>query len=227
MRNGSERTHDLVSERLTCRQRVGLTVAVVALSLTMNPVNRQVRFWVGDHLLHGRLAPWLEKSLVMMTFATLFWGGLGWLLLGRKGLGLQAPSAPRQAWGVAVVSGLGLFILLIPTLALCHALAWQLRPDPLGAVVDLVSNFGEELMGRGAILGLLTFALGAQRRWLAAMIQGALFCQGHWHYPAPLIALVFIGGVTWSLMTLRYRSILPAVISHDIVDVVAATFLKG
>jgi membrane protease YdiL (CAAX protease family) len=212
---------------LTCRQRVGLTGAIVALALTMNPVNRQVRFWVRDQLLEGRLPPWLEKTTVMVTFATLFWGLLGWLLIGRKGLGLRAPERPREAWLMSVVVGLVLMALLVPALALSHVLGWQLRLDPLGNVADLVSNFEEELVGRGAILGLLSLALGRKLRWLAAIIAGALFCQGHWHYPAPLIVLVFIAGTAFSLLTIRYRSIWPAVISHDIVDVIGDIFLKS
>jgi membrane protease YdiL (CAAX protease family) len=213
--------------RLTASQRGGLTMAIVALALTTNAVNRDVRFWVREQLLQGRLPPWLEKSLIMATFATLFWGVLGWLLLGRRGLGLQAPARPREAWTAAVVTGCGFIVLLIPALALSHALAWQFRVDWLAIVADLVTNFEEELVGRGAILGLLLVALGPERRWLAATIQGALFCQGHWHYPAPLIVVVFLAGTTYSLMTIRYRSIFPAVLSHDVVDVIGGTFLES
>lgn len=212
---------------LTTRERVGLTLAIVALSLTINPVNRQVRFWVRDQLFGGGVPYWLDNMLIMIAFQTLFWGTVGFLILGRRGLGLAAPTRPREAWLVSLLSGLALVGLVVPALALSGALVWQFKFNLLLDVANLVSNFEEELIGRGAILGLLRVVLGAKRGWLASLIQGALFCQGHEHYPLPLLLVVFVGGVLWCSMTIRYGSILPAWGSHMVADVVGDLLLKN
>ena len=212
---------------LTTRERVGLTLAIVALALTINPLNRQVRFWVRDQLLGGGVPYWLDNMLIMIAFQTLFWGTVGFLLLGRRGLSLTAPTRPREAWLVSLLSGLALVALLVPALALSGALVWQFKFDLLVDVANLISNFEEELVGRGAILGLLLVVLGPKRGWLASLIQGALFCQGHEHYPLPLLLVVFVGGVLWCRMTIRYRSILPAWGSHMVADVVGGLILKS
>lgn len=211
----------------TTRERVGLTLAIVALSLTINPVNRQVRFWVRDQLLGGGVPYWLDNMLIMVAFQTLFWGTIGFLLLGRVGLGLTAPTRPREAWLASLLSGLALVGLLVPALALSGALVWQFKFDTLLNVANLISNFEEELIGRGAILGLLLVVLGPKRVWLASLLQGTLFCQGHEHYPLPLLLVVFVGGVLWCWMTIRYKSILPAWGSHMVADVVGGLILKG
>lgn len=212
---------------LTTRERVGLTLAIVALSLTINPLNKAVRFWVRDQLLGGGVPYWLDNMLIMIAFQTLFWGTIGFLLLGRVGLGLTAPTRPREAWMVSLWSGLALVGLLVPALALSGALVWQFKFDLLVNIANLVSNFEEELIGRGAILGLLLLALGPKRSWLASLIQGALFCQGHEHYPLPLLLVVFVAGVLWCWMTIRYRSILPAWGSHMVADVVGGAILRS
>jgi membrane protease YdiL (CAAX protease family) len=95
------------------------------------------------------------------------------------------------------------------------------------SIANVVSNFEEELVSRGAILGLLLVALGRDRAWLASLIGGALFCQGHLHYPLPMLLVVFVAGVLWCGMTIRYRSILPAWGSHMVADVIGGLILKS
>jgi membrane protease YdiL (CAAX protease family) len=218
---------EAASAQLRTRERIGLTLVIVALALTINPVNREVRFWVRDQFLGGGVPFWLDNMLIMVTFQALFWGSVGLLLLGRRGAGLAWPDRPREAWLVSVLSGLTLVGLIVPALALSGALVWQFKIDVLVSVANLISNFEEELIHRGVILALLLVALGRNRAWLASVIEGALFCQGHHHYPLPLLLAVFVAGVLWCWMTIRYSSIWPAWGSHMVADVVGGLLLKS
>jgi membrane protease YdiL (CAAX protease family) len=72
----------------------------------------------------------------------------------------------------------------------------------------------------------LVLVLGRQRTWPAAVISALLFCQGHLHYPAPLIAAVFVAGLTWAWLTIRYRSLWPAWLSHTLADAIVDNLFK-
>jgi membrane protease YdiL (CAAX protease family) len=59
------------------------------------------------------------------------------------------------------------------------------------------------LAGLVSGLGLTALVMAA----LAALISAVLFCQGHLHYPPLLVATVFVAGLVWAWMTIRYRSL--------------------
>jgi membrane protease YdiL (CAAX protease family) len=111
-----------------------------------------------------------------------------------------------------------LTLLVLAILAALGALAWNPHPDWPVMFANLVSNFYEEFIFRGVILGLLLKVLDGQRTWLAAVLSAVLFCQGHHHYPAALLTAVFVAGLTWAWLTIRYRSLWPAWVSHTLAD---------
>ena len=201
------------------RARAGLTIAIVALAIALNPLNHQTRVWLRDDVVGG-VPFWLDHLLFMVTLMVVVWGLIGFLLLGPRELALGLPERPREAWLVALVSGLALTAL---TVAVASALgALKMAPHPNWPVLfaNFVSNFYEEFIYRGAILGLLAKVLGRQHPWPAALISAALFCQGHLHYPLALVAVVFVAGLAWAGMTIRYRSLWPAWVSHTLADAI-------
>jgi membrane protease YdiL (CAAX protease family) len=92
---------------------------------------------------------------------------------------------------------------------------------------NFASNFYEEFIFRGVILGLLLKVLNGQHRWLAALLSGLLFTQGHLHYPPALIAVVLVAGLTWAWLTIRYQSLWPAWVSHMLADTIIDNLFKA
>jgi membrane protease YdiL (CAAX protease family) len=207
---------------LTMRERTGLALAVVTLALLINPMNLQARLWLRDRVFGG-MPYWLDKMTVMCALSVLIWGTIGGLLLGRRGLSLSFPRGRREPWLLATASGLGLTVLGAAAFAIHGRLTWGPHLDVPGMLADVVSNFWEELIGRGAIFGLLLSALGRQRARLAMLISGALFCQGHLYHPPAMLLLTFVVGTMWCWMTLHYRSLWPGYVSHTVVDLVGGT----
>ena len=213
------------AENLRPRDRAGLVIALVALAIALNPLNLRVRVWLRDEVVKG-VPFWLDHLLFMITLMVVVWGLIGFLILGWRGLALGKPERPKEAWLIGVVSGLGLTALVMGALAALGALVYEPHPNWPVMFANFVSNFYEELIFRGAILGLLLTVLGRERRWPAALISAALFCQGHLHYPPLLIGTVFVAGVTWAWMTIRYRSLWPAWVSHTVADTIVDALFK-
>jgi membrane protease YdiL (CAAX protease family) len=162
----------------------------------------------------------------MVTLMVVVWGLIGFLILGPRGLSLGLPERPRQAWLAGLVSGLGLTALVLAVLAALGALVLDPHPDWPVMFANFVSNFYEEFIFRGAILGLLLKVLGPQRAWPAALISAVLFCQGHLHYPPALSATVFVAGLVWAWLTIRYKSLWPAWLSHTVADTIVDALFK-
>src|SRR5262245_57385003 len=138
---------------LRWRDKTGLVIALVALSICLDPVNLRVREWLRHDLVGG--APfWLDHLLFMMTLELLVWSAIGFLILGPAGLGLARPARPREAWTLAVATGVGILAPIVLALALSGKLAFKLDPNVPLILANFVSNFYEELIFRGAILGL-------------------------------------------------------------------------
>ena len=213
----------LAAPSLAPRARAGLTIAIVALAIALNPLNQQMRVWLRDDVVGG-MPFWLDHLFFMVTLMVVVWGLIGFLLLRPRELALGPPERPREAWLVALGSGLALIALTVAVLWALGAL--EMAPNPNWPVLfaNFASNFYEEFIYRGAILGLLAKVLGRQHAWLAAFLSAALFCQGHLHYPPALVAVVFVAGLAWAGMTLRYRSLWPAWVSHTLADLIGAVW---
>ena len=214
------------SLRLRSRERVGLVIAIVALAVALNPLNLQFRIWLRDGVVKG-VPFWLDHLLFMVTLMVVVWGLIGLLLLGPHGIGLGRPQRPRAAWLTGLGSGLGLTALVVAVLAALGPVAFEPHPNWPVLFANFVSNFYEEFIFRGAILGLLLRVWDGQRGWPAAIISALLFCQGHLQYPAPLLATVFVAGVIWAWMTIRYQSLWPAWFSHTLADILVDNLFKA
>ncbi len=211
---------------LSPRLRSGLVLAIVALAVALNPLNLRFRVWLRDTVVGG-VPYWLDHLLFMMTLMVVVWGVIGFLILGWRGMALGLPERPREAWLAGIGSGLGLTALVAVVFAALGALKWEPHPDWPLLFANFVSNFYEELVFRGVILGLLLKVLGDQRPWPAVLLSALLFCQGHLQYPAPLLATVFVAGVVWAWMTARYRSLWPAWLSHTLADTIVDNLFKS
>ena len=216
----------LTPSHLRAGERAGLVIAIVALAIALNPLNRQFGVWLRDEVVKG-VPFWLDHLLFMVTLMVVVWGLIGFLILGRRGLALGPPQRPREAWLAGLVSGLGLTALVVAVLAAFGPVVMEPHPNWPVLFANFVSNFYEEFIYRGVILGLLLMVLDRRHSWLAALVSAVLFCQGHLHYPAPLIAPVFVAGLTWAWLTIRYRSLWPAWVSHALADTIVDNLFKA
>ena len=202
------------------RERAGLLLAVIALAVTLNAANLHFRVWLRDTVVGGA-SFWADHLFFMVTLMWVTWGVIGVLLLGTRGMMLGAPERPKEAWLLGGIgSGLGLTALVLAVLAAMGAYAFEPHPNYPLLFANFASNFYEELIFRGAILGCLLKVLGDDRRWTAAIISAVLFCQGHLQYPPPLLATVFVAGLAWAWITIRYKSLWPAWLSHTLADTI-------
>jgi len=69
------------------------------------------------------------------------------------------------------------------------------QPNFLLMFGNLFSNFYEEYIYRGTLLAILMKYLG--NKSVAITISALVFCQGHLHFPLPLLLVVFLAGVLW------------------------------
>jgi membrane protease YdiL (CAAX protease family) len=210
---------------LSRRERAGLVIAIVALSVALSPLNLQVRTWLRGQFADG-VPYWADHLFLMVALKVVVWGAIGLLLLGPRGIGLGRPERPREAWWAGIFSGLGLTVLVMVVLAALGALTLEPKANWPVMFANFVSNFYEELIFRGAILGLLLKVLDREHAWVAALISAGLFSQGHLHYPPLLVATVFVGGGVWAWLTIRYRSLWPAWVSHSLADTIVDTLVR-
>jgi membrane protease YdiL (CAAX protease family) len=202
-------------------QRAGIVFAIAALAISVGHANLHVRRWLRDDIAGGG-PPWMDHLLFMLTLKIVVWGTIGLLVLGPRALGLYPPERRRgEAALVATLSGALLVPVVWVALRLSGAVKIDWAPDWPLILGNVYSNFMEELINRGAILGLLLQVLGRTRAPLAALLSAALFCQGHLHNPGPMVAATLMAGLLWAGMTLRYGSIWPAWWSHTVVDALA------
>ncbi|MFN8573055.1 MAG: CPBP family intramembrane glutamic endopeptidase [Gemmatimonadaceae bacterium] len=213
------------SPNFSSRERAGLVIGILALSIALNPLNREFRIWLRDDVVKG-VPFWLDHLLFMVTLMVVVWGTIGFLLLGPREMALAAPERPREAWLSGALSGLGLTALVVAVIASFGPLTRQLHPDWPVLFANFVSNFYEEFIFRGVILGLLLKVLGRQRSWAASLASALLFCQGHLQYPPRLLATVLVAGIVWAWLTIRYRSLWPAWLSHTLADILVDGLFK-
>lgn len=150
------------SLHLRPRERAGLVIAIVALAIGLNPLNRQFRGWLRDQVVTG-VPFWLDHLLFMVTLMLVVWGLIGVLLLGWSGLSLRAPDRPREAWLVGIGSGLGLTALVVAALSVLGPVVMEPHPNWPVLLANFASNFYEEFIYRGVILGLPLRVLDGKR----------------------------------------------------------------
>ena len=210
---------------LSPRQRAGLVVAIVALSVALNPLNQQFAAWLRDWMASG-VPYWLDHVAFMLTLMLVVWGLIGLLILGPKGAALGPPSRAREGWIVGILSGFGLTALVLIAVWTLGPVTLEPHPNWPVLFANFASNFYEEFIFRGVILGLLLLALNGKHRWLAVLLSALLFTQGHLHYPPVLVAVVLVAGLTWAGMTVRYQSLWPAYVSHMLADCIVDNLFK-
>lgn len=162
-----------------------------------------------------------------------------WLLLVDKGR-LSLSPARRGGWGVAVASGLAISGAILLTYWLLGD--WlidkgffreKIKGLGLGSPVMyagcvaywvLVNSVLEEYVWRWFVCAKCE---ELARPWVAAALSALFFTLHHIvamsvYFGAAAVAIcsagVFLGGLIWSLMYVRYRSVWPGYVSHAIVD---------
>ena len=115
-------------------------VAIVALALALNPLNRQFRHWLVDEVVGG-VPYWLDHLVFLVPLMLVAWGLIGLLMLDRRDLALCRPKQPREAWLAASVSGLGLSALVIVLLSTLGPVAFDPHPDWPVLFANFASNF--------------------------------------------------------------------------------------
>lgn len=204
--------------RDTC---IGLLL--IGLFIVMSEyVNKPFRFFLKAQF--PQVPYWLDHVLFMLTAKLVICVLLAWWLVGLRGLRLSRPSDPR-AWRVAIVSGIGISVLIGLALFAAGAFQLQFQPNPLLMIGNLFSNFYEEVIYRGAILAILRKYLKSDV--FAAIGSSVVFAYGHIGYPPLLLSLVFLSGIFWCYLTRRYQSIYPAYVSHCVMDWVSDTIFKS
>jgi hypothetical protein len=191
-----------------------------------------VVFWIAPGTTLGSVAYGLGKAALYVLPVT-------WLLLVERGrIAVSRPSVRSLIIGAAtgVVIGAGILALhwfiadRIDADALKAMLARNRLLDPrlywaLAAWLSLVNALLEEYAFRWFITGQCRRLMPL----IPALIVSALIFMAHhviviraylpWGHTALASAGVFVGGLIWSGLCLKYRSIWPGYVSHVLVDV--------
>lgn len=197
----------------------GLAIAA-AVTATYLVVGAYVNLPVREALKRavGGAPYWLDHITFMLLANLVVATLLAWWLVGLGQTYLRRPTDQR-AWLVGAVAGVLIVGFIGAALAAVGALKLTFEPNFLLMVGNAFSNFYEEFIYRGALLAILVKYLG--NKSVAVIISALVFCQGHLHFPLPLLLVVFLSGVLWGAMVLRYQSIWPAWLSHCVMDFIA------
>jgi membrane protease YdiL (CAAX protease family) len=102
------------------------------------------------------------------------------------------------------------------SLPVISAPGWRVVDLSLGLALVALS---EEVVFRGIVLP--TFVDGFRSRALAVVLQAALFGAAHWSLGAGAILQTSLAGLALGICTLGCRNLLPAIVAHYVVDLVA------
>lgn len=190
---------------------VGAYVNLPLREALKRAVGGHVPFWV-DHIAFMLLA-----DLVVATL-------LAWKLVGLSQTYVRRPTDQR-AWLVGAAAGVVIVAFIGAALAYVGALQLTFEPNVLLMIGNAFSNFYEEFIWRGALLAILMKYVG--NKSVAVTVCALVFCQGHLHFPLPLLLVVFLSALLWGAMVLRYQSIWPAWLSHCVMDFIADSIFHG
>ena len=204
--------------------------------------------WIGDlwrHAVRGWFhqpafrGPWVmvEHAFLYTTVSALLcwavWLGLsriGWMP--PPGSVFRGPARKVIVWGTL----LGVAVFLVDRIALLvlHAagampadrppLAWHPMTG-WSFLGNLFSNFYEEWVFRGLLFVVAIRVTSS--RVAAAIVTSALFAGVHTQYDWGLRALIFVSTLASCWVLLKLRSLWPAWIAHQVVDVLGDSVFFG
>lgn len=204
--------------------------------------------WIGD-LWRNAVRDWfhqppfrgawvaVEHILLYTTLSALlcwavWWGfsRIGWMPA--PGSVFRGPPRKVIAWGI----GLGVAVFLVDLVALLvlhaaggmpaghSALAWHPMTG-WSFLGNLFSNFYEEWIFRGFLFVVAIQVTSS--RVAAAFLTSALFAGVHSQYSWALRAIIFVSTIASCWVLLKLRSLWPAWIAHQVVDVLGDSVFFG
>ncbi len=171
----------------------------------------------------GGVPYWLDHITFMLLAYLVVATLLAWKLVGLDRIYLRRPTDQRS-WLVGAAAGVLIVPVIAAALAAVGALKLMFEPNLLLMIGNAFSNFYEEYIFRGALLAILMKYVG--NKPVAITVSALVFCQGHLHFPLPLLVVVFAAGLLWGAMVLRYQSIWPAWLSHCVMDFIADSIFQ-
>jgi len=182
------------------------------------PVREALKRAVGGHVPY-----WLDHIAFMLLAYLVVATLLAWKLVGLGQTYLRRPTDQR-AWLAGAAAGVLIVPFIGAALAAVGALKLMFEPNFLLMLGNVFSNFYEEYIFRGTLLAILMKYLG--NKPVAITISALVFCQGHLHFPLPLLLVVFLSALLWGAMVLRYQSLWPAWLSHCVMDFISDSIFQ-
>jgi membrane protease YdiL (CAAX protease family) len=204
-------THALRLRGLAVAAAVTATYLVVGAYVNL-PLREALKRAVGG------VPYWLDHIAFMLLANLVVATLLAWKLVGLAQTYLRRPTDQR-AWLMGAAAGVLILPFIGAALAAVGALKLKFEPNFLLMIGNVFSNFYEEYIYRGTLLAILMKYVG--NKSVAITLSALVFCQGHLHFPLPLLLVVFLSALLWGAMVLRYQSIWPAWLSHCVMDFIA------
>ena len=193
-----------------------------------------VREWAHHPAFRGSWVA-VEHILLYTTLSALlcwavWWGffRIGWMP--SPGGVFRGPPRKVLAWGIGL--GVGVFLACLVALLAFHAIG-AMREPPLAwhpmtgwsFLGNLFSNFYEEWIFRGFLF--VDAIQVTSSRVAAAVLTTALFAGVHTQYPWALRAIIFVTTLATCWVLLKLRSLWPAWIAHQVVDLLGDSVFFG
>ena len=210
-------THATRLRGLVVAAAVTATYLVVGAYVNL-PLREALKRAVGGHVPY-----WLDHIAFMLLAYLVVATLLAWRLVGLAQTYLRRPTDLR-AWPIGAAAGVLIVQFIGAALAAVGALKLMFEPNFLLMIGNVFSNFYEEYIFRGTLLAILLKYLG--NKPVAITISALVFCQGHLHFPLPLLLVVFLSALLWGAMVLRYQSIWPAWLSHCAMDFISDSIFQ-
>lgn len=204
-------------------RNLAIATAVTAIYLLVGayvnlPLREALKRAAGGHVPY-----WLDHITFMLLADLVVATLLAWMLVGLRQTFLGRPTDGR-AWLAGAATGVAIVPVIGASLATIGALKLMFEPNFLLMFGNLFSNFYEEYIFRGTLLAILMKYLG--NKPVAVTVSALVFCQGHLHFPLPLLLVVFLSALFWGWMVLRYQSIWPAWLSHCVMDFISDSIFQ-
>ena len=210
-------THAIRLRGLAVAAAVTATYLVVGAYVNL-PLREALKRAVGGHVPY-----WLDHIAFMLLAYLVVATLLAWKLVGLGQTYLRRPTDLR-AWPIGAAAGVLIVPFIGAALAAVGALKLMFEPNFLLMLGNVFSNFYEEYIFRGTLLAILMKCLG--NKPAAITVTALVFCQGHLHFPLPLLLVVFLSALLWGAMVLRYQSLWPAWLSHCVMDFISDSIFQ-